>query len=476
MNQHTILYSGHIAGNQKLIDYLERLNRYLNQSNYRLFLVNLGGREVSTNCDAISLPEYIQKGSAKDRKKLSHTEIAPELLHAAGIDLEFHNQQFQVCLNRLVLYKAFMEDVFRREKPNLCVMAIQFTGYHMVLRYVCEQYMIPFLYQGGGVLPGTICFEPEGQMAESWVTQKNDRFLALPVAENDLVMASRYLSIARERRLSRKPQSQEGKLKQHVADLRRKKRKIVFYAGQNDYRSGIWPNWLPKASVHSPFFYNTFDALQYLLRLAPKNNWHILFKPHPNIREKQLHFEPFCSESLSYVTGANIFECMYQSDITVTILSQVSYLALIHNRPIVLLGRNQLSGKGCTYEITSRERTEEAILDALQGKEGDERYNNWMKHVAQVLKYYVFAWDEEIIRIIGRDVDEVARYLIMHCGFPETLYAAAIREDSRLWGAKGYLYDLRRPIAGWAKKILPQGIYVRLGDFYRRIPTNQVTR
>ena len=65
------------------------------------------------------------------------------------------------------------------------------------------------------------------------------------------------------------------------------------------------------------------------------------------VEEKQQSFALPYPDRVDFVTGANIFDCMEQADVTTTIVSQVSYLALIHDRTSLLLGRKQLSGKGC---------------------------------------------------------------------------------------------------------------------------------
>lgn len=490
MKPYTIMFSHYFY--KALISYLERLDEYLRQSNYRLFLVNLDSLPVPTRCDYISLPRYLEVPFYPKFASFKGTSIEPELMHAAAVEADFRNEDFKTSLCRLLLYKDFMEKLFYKEKPNLCIIYCQFTGFHITLRLICQQNSVPYVFTERGVLPGTICFEQAGQMAESLVAQESRRFLELPVDDNDIHMASGYLDFARSNRLTRKPQTKEEKLPQLVTDLRQKKRKVIFYAGQHDYYSGMHPSWLPKARTHSPFFVNTFDALQYLLRLAEKNDWQILFKPHPNIEHRQVDFKPFYPDRLTYVTGANIFECLSESDVTVTILSQVGYLALIHNRPLVMLGCNQISGKRCAYEITSRQETEEVILEALKGKDRDEKHENWIKHVAQLCKYYLFSMDKEITDIIGRDVDEATRYLILQCRFPEPLYITASGEKLKLrgnfrpssylvgirvfWSIRAFPHYLARYIINMLRKTLPQGWYKCLRDFYTKVVMKSVRK
>ena len=85
-----------------------------------------------------------------------------------------------------------------------------------------------------------------------------------------------------------------------------------------------------------------------------------------------------------------IHDVIDMADVTVTILSQTSYVALIRKKPVVMLGYNQIRGKGCVYEAYEKNNIEKeiemAILNGLSRKQ--EQY--FYKHVAQLLKYYLY--------------------------------------------------------------------------------------
>ena len=263
MKRYTIIYSGYIAKNRKHIDYLERLDTVLNQSGFRLLLVNLGQSRIESMCDSVHLPREVfrsKKMWARIKKLQRAVDVSEEMIYAAGIDIDFYDESLESCLSRLESYIAFMEGLFRQKFPCLCVMSIQFTGFHMALKALCQRLSVPFVFQQEGVLPGTICFEPGGQMAESLVSVESDHFRTLTLDKRDLETANRYLDLARRHRLSKKPQTEGVSVHEVLAPIRAQGQKIVFYAGQNDYRSGLWPPWLPESRRHSPFFYNTFDS------------------------------------------------------------------------------------------------------------------------------------------------------------------------------------------------------------------------
>jgi hypothetical protein len=192
-----------------------------------------------------------------------------------------------------------------------------------------------------GPLPGVIVFEPGGQMAESWVCRENQRFLRLPVTDAQLDRTKAYFEHVRTNRRDRKPKTAAWSIIPQATKLRENAKRLLFYAGQNNFRTGMMPRCLPNAKLHSPFFSDTVNGLAHLSSLDDAKDWIILFKPHPNIRQTD---EPALNH-VETVAKASVFECIHGSDVTVTVVSTTAYQALIHEKPALLLGRMNLSWK-----------------------------------------------------------------------------------------------------------------------------------
>jgi hypothetical protein len=417
--QKTIVVSAFLSGKgqEKKVAYFERLDSYMRQFKYKLYLVNVGPIFFKTPCEHISIPACVTLASKINGYRfLQEDYLSPELIEAAGVEAEIRNSNLLTSAVKILFFRAFMRKILIERQPCLCVIWHQFNGLSRGLVYLCKELDIPYVFAEYGSLPGTVVFEKNGQMAESWVAQRNEEFLNLPVDKHDLEMAEYFLKFIRDNKRTRKEQSNDVSLDKIVEKCRKVERKIIFYAGQNDPQTGMVPSCLPEARTHSPFFVDTFDALNHLIRLAEKNNWHILFKPHPLLQEKHNNLQPVRTDHVDFVVGANIFDCMAKSNVTVTILSQVSYLALIHGHPTLLLGRNQLSGKGCVYEVTSFHEIEGVIQQAMQDGITEEKKRIWLRHVAQLCKYYLFSFEKDIDKIIGRSIDDAARFLLLECG------------------------------------------------------------
>ncbi|HIB88235.1 TPA: hypothetical protein EYO57_13720 [Candidatus Poribacteria bacterium] len=349
---------------------------------------------------------------------------------AAAVEAETRETGFLGASLRLTLYCAYMKQLLQERQPALCILWHQFNGNHVILAHQCQDLGIPYLYMEYAALPGTICFDEDGPMAESWVAQRYDEFLALPVDDSDLAQAQCFLDYLKEGKKSGKPQDSQVSIQSVVERAREQGRKIIFYAGQNDWASGMLPRGFPEARIHSHIYSDTLDALGHLSEVAEENDWQIVFKPHPLVQERHRYFEVPFPERVDLVLGGNILDCIQETDVVTTIVSQVSYLALIHGRPCVMLGRNQLRNKGCTYQVGPRDDLAPTIQHALgDGFHGKARAR-WLKHVAQICKYYLFALDPEVESIIGRDVQEAADFLVKRADM--TSLSAASRFFSHL--------------------------------------------
>jgi len=79
-----------------------------------------------------------------------------------------------------------------------------------------------------------------------------------------------------------------------------------------------------------------------------------------------------------------------------------------------MLGFNQLRGKGCTNQPGALDEVADAIGAAIHDGFTEKQATRWRKHVAQICRYYLFAMDDEVAEIIGRNVEDTADFLIEH--------------------------------------------------------------
>ena len=343
-----------MATTKKRLEYVYKLSNSLEKQGIDLVLFNW---EIgSYNVPVFTLPRLLKP--RKDElfsflNDVARKDLPANVVRAADMQISYADFDWHSSAGMFFLYKMVIEEQIKEVMPDLVVLWHQFNPYHQVLLHVLNEMKIPVIFGEHGVLPGSYCFERNGQMAESWVTLQKDFFNELPITPDEIDNARAYLKHARTSKANNKGQGRPFINTPIAERLLQEGKPIIFYAGQNDPKAGLAPQGTDRARFHSPIYASTFDALESLARIAKQNDWNLLYKPHPQTK----HYESgntFSFEINPHVVkvpfDADIFDCIALADVTVTILSQISYQALIQGQPCVLLGRMQLSDSDCLYE------------------------------------------------------------------------------------------------------------------------------
>ncbi len=186
--------------------------------------------------------------------------------------------------------------------------------------------------------------------------------------------------------------------------------RTVFYAGVNDWQSGNLPCDHPRARSHAPHYRDTLDGLAALLATAERQDFLVLFKPHPNLFPRPLDIR---HDRLIHVREAAATDCILGTDATVTLLSSLAYISLAHRKPTVLLGRNTLSGVHAAHELDDYADLDACMAAALAGEGSDRRNDAFERHVAALLQRHLFPYGDQNTTALLGDDDAVARLLAL---------------------------------------------------------------
>lgn len=272
--------------------------------------------------------------------------------------------------------------------PVLVILWNRFIPLQAVFEIVCRRRGIPLCYVEGGNLPGTFAFEADGQMGESYPAWQFEEFRGLFVSEEDKIWSKRIWDYIYETKANDRYSKSATNQKKAVLAQLNLERPTLFFAGQDDYESGIFPYSEHSAKYHSPIFKSSYDAALYLAQLAQKNGWNFIYKQHPMMRP----FEKECFFPCSVIRAENVEICdlIDLVDVTVVLMSQTSYMSLLRGKPVVMLGYNQMRGKGCVYEAEQKEQIEPAVFAALEYGFSQTQKDNFVLHIAQMCRYYLY--------------------------------------------------------------------------------------
>ncbi|PWW08326.1 hypothetical protein DFQ01_10147 [Paenibacillus cellulosilyticus] len=312
----------------------------------------------------------------------------------------------------VLLYWAskYFQELIDSYKPKAIILWNKFHALHHVFTNLSMKNGITPLFMEFGALPGTFVVENLGQMGESYPAKHWENFKNLDVNDKDLNEAERVLQLLRKSKLNRNIQPINN-MKNELLGKIDSSKPIIFYAGQNDFESGLYPYTHETKESHSPIFKSSNEAAVYLAKLAEKNGWNFIYKPHPLMLILNKDVAGAIPENTIVVSDIDINDMVDLSDLTITILSQTGYVSSIRRRPTLMLGYTQLRGKGCSYEAFTLENIEETINIALKNGFTSEQEAQFGKHVAQLIKYYLY--DDRVKKELhfGRSIEQLSDFL-----------------------------------------------------------------
>lgn len=326
------------------------------------------------------------------------------------------SEKYNVSMEYAVKYCCaahdYAEQLINIVKPGCVMIWNKYSPLHLVLDYVCKERNITVVYMESGLLPGTFIFETFGQMGESYPATHSKEFEELKVTKEELEEADRIKSLLFENKLNRwtssDPSVYSKNEKQKVLEKLNPDRPTLLYAGQNDFESGLFPYTEYVGKYHSPVFESSNEAAIFLAKLAKKNDWNFIYKRHPMMRGK-LNMEFPSNVIMS--DNIDIHDAIDISDLTITILSQTSYVALLRDKPALMLGYHQLCHKGCVYEAWKNDELEDCIKQALEEGFTDKQKENFKKHIAQLCKYYLYTDFIDNTVDYGKSLGDLVKYL-----------------------------------------------------------------
>ena len=112
-------------------------------------------------------------------------------------------------------------------------------------------------------------------------------------------------------------------------------------------------------------------------------------------------------QGVDIVSDVNSNSLIDNIDLCVTIVSQVSYISLIRDTSVLMLGYTQLVGKGCCYEAFQEKKLEKQLVKAIERGLTARMKNKFVEHTARLLKYNLY--DDMTIRELrfGRSVEDI---------------------------------------------------------------------
>lgn len=344
--------------------------------------------------DVIALPilsnwyeteEYKEALKAETPREGDEAEIILEILNRKRIEDVDHTRQ---CLTLMYEYYDRLLMILKAKRIVIWA-AWNFQGY--VLRKAAEARHIPFGFMEFGWIPGTYQIDRKGIQGQGEYALNPQKLLNIKVGKEEINKAKAIrayiIDSQRDTGIFHNTSVDDERLSKLDPD-----KKTVFVAGMDDEGMGMNPESDYWYHYVSHCFHSSKEMLAFIYDMCRRNDWNLIFKPHPHYNKGNLLDIAEIDSGIILVLDRNVDSLIQMSDVTVCMASAVEYKALMYGMPVVPVGRSAIQGKKCAYEVRNRSEIESMLQEAVHRGMTEEQRMNFDIHLAQLLKTCL--WDD----------------------------------------------------------------------------------
>lgn len=340
---------------------------------------------------------------------LSEEELAlienTEALWEASMKARKHNPEVTENFAKYTVLTAYRyySRVFQILVANRVFIFNNSFYLHQVVDHVVRAAGIRACCWEFGGIPGTLMMDEKGVLGEQYPARQYEQFRKLPVSAEEIRYASEVLIFLKSGRLNRHAEMRSAGVEELLRELKQRGRSVILFAGHYELNSGNYPYTERSKEIFAPVFSSGDKAVGFIGEMARRNGWEVIYKLHP-LDNVSGHGLP---DNVYVLKEGNIRELVDFADVTITISSGVSYIAMIRGKPAVILGYMDLRGKGCAYEAYELERVEPVIREALANGMTEHMKEMFAQHVARMNKYYWYDDNQPRELRYGRKIEQL---------------------------------------------------------------------
>jgi hypothetical protein len=286
----------------------------------------------------------------------------PLILVHAWNEIRIFPKQWYSTLRGAPAFQLWTKKVIQSNRIRLAVFWGNWQPAHRLVARMLSQNGVPVRYMEYSMLPGYLCWEKRGLNVDS-ASQTGYRSFCKAANGTEVLMAHEWIDQTRKYRPSNKKQISTRLPQAWVEGKHR-----LLVAGVHSVAIRLHPRETRYSRRMVPGFSSNRDFLECILKAVDGTEVMVAYKPHPdtNSDPEFSRIENLVHPNLFLIPGEqDIYELLNQCDLVATLGSGVSHLALIHDRPCILAGRNPLWGTGCCYDVDSKRALKHAWSLAL---------------------------------------------------------------------------------------------------------------
>lgn len=412
----TILFSAYFSFRPERLVFMSKVHAAL-PSTVRPVLFNLAEKvesELEVVNAAMGLSPHVDAPVETLERFLQDEmpELAAQFMEHARGEFEEGARPIEPAVVSLLHRIRSFKNALETYKPSAVFLWNQFNLFHRIAAELLTRREIRFGFFHDGLLPGSIAFDFDGEMGNSWISRDPARFQKVEISENDIQRADAYIRNLNGSEINQRHVQRDDVIVEEALKLKNlNRRPVLFLAGQNDWHAGIKP-LCAETVQHSPVFTGSTEALHALDALAGQIGFSIVYKPHPLCRDRNLFLNDAAFPNSLILKSTSLQGCMQASSVVSTIASQTCYAAILAGHPVMMFGRNQITGKNLTYDVDTIDDLAVQLEKAIDDPLAATRQQDLAQHVAQLERSYLLDYGTMDSGFFRRGPDTAARMLV----------------------------------------------------------------
>lgn len=379
MNKNNILFLNFDKFNNDKVSFFNNVEKIIRKKNYSFFFlstIKIDNAEFKS--------KVFNFESVKIKNNFNHflkkIGITKKIINDWILVLSIFLKKSKTSIY-LIIISTIIEAIKNiiKIKPVCVIIWTEYFPLVQIYKIICKYFNIPYLIAERGLLNGTLMIEKNGIYGKSHLTEKN-------ISEVKKKFSNKYIYNYLNFFENSKPLWEQPINSKNINLIKSIDKKKIFFAGTNEIWHGFYP-YVNKET--SPVFKSHLLALKYLSKIVKKyNNIELIFKPHPRDRVFPLVAELVPKNVM--IVNEDARQLIKECDIFITISSSLACDALIMAKPVILLGKFDLSGKNCCYEIKKKEDIDKLIYLFSNNRLNNNHQYNWNVFFNYLLNYYLF--------------------------------------------------------------------------------------
>lgn len=346
-----ILIFGYTNFTKEETDYWNNLSLELNKNGYELFVI--GACKPSFECHFFNAI-FVEKLDDVSYGFFNGNQYPNDLYFQKYLEREVtwygvsNKDRLTAAKFQKFRYSILLDEL----NPALVVLGNGEHANELILKDEILMREIPLIYFERGSLPNTWHVDNLGITAGTSIASK--KYSEIKITTNESYLKYKVYYSFKKQTWWQQPKNNE------IVNIRKRFEisagtKIILFANQLDNDTSNF--------LYSPYFKNNLEAFDWFCSELKKvkSDCFILIKKHPFFKGSEIEFQKtieLYGLIGKWIDDISIIDCLEQCDLFCAVNSTAIYEAMMHEKPVLQLGKSILSNKDITYEINNLNQTE----------------------------------------------------------------------------------------------------------------------